>query len=191
LEQAELKELKKPNKFNNQMKKKPCKICAKMAGMKRYKKRGRKRGRKGMYGVGAVPVTQLLTMAAGALVAAKFADQLLKKIPVKTIQDNQKVRDGLKAALGVGLTFVKNEYAVNAGLGMAAYGVANLVSGLIPPMSGVSGTGSYEIGTGPTFMGALGPQANYMQGIDRWDGIGTEPDMIAGDFSDDGGLSVM
>jgi hypothetical protein len=173
------------------MKKKPCKICAKMAGMKRYKKRGRKRGRKGMYGVGAVPVTQLLTMAAGALVAAKFADQLLKKIPVKQIQDNQKVRDGLKAALGVGLTFVKNEYATNAGLGMAAYGIANLVSGLIPPMSGVSGTGYYEIGTGPSFMGALGPQPNYMNGLERWDGIGTEPDMIAGDFSDDGGLSVV
>jgi hypothetical protein len=175
------------------MKKKPCKICAKMAGLKRRRKggkRGRKRG--GMYGVGAVPVTQLLTMAAGALVAAKFADPLLNKIPVKQIQDNQKIKDGLKAALGVGLTFIKNEYAVNAGLGMAAFGIANLIGGLIPTTElGMSGTGSYEIGTGPTFMGALGPQANYLNGIERWDGIGTEPDMIAGDFSDNGGLSVV
>lgn len=160
-----------------------------MAGLKRRRKggkRGRKRG--GMYGVGAVPVTQLLTMAAGALVAAKFADPLLNKIPVKMVQDNQKVKDGLKAALGVGLTFVKNEYSVNAGLGMAAYGIASLLAPMLPA---ISGTGSYEIGTGPTFMGALGPQANYLNGIERWDGIGTEPDMIAGDFSDDGGLTVM
>lgn len=173
------------------MKKKPCKICAKMAGLKRRRKIG-KRGRKkrGMYGVGAVPVTQLLTMAAGAFVAAKFADGLLNKIPLKQIQDSQKIKDGLKAGLGVGLTFLKNEYAVNAGLGMAAYAVANLVSGLIPTEPAVSGTGRYEIGTGPTFMGALGAQQSYMGGIDRWDGIGTEPDMIAGDFSDDGGLSV-
>jgi hypothetical protein len=173
------------------MKKKPCKICAKMAGYKRRRKggkRGRKRG--GMYGVGAVPVTQLLTMSAGALVAAKFADSLLNMIPVKMIQDNQKIKDGLKAGLGVGLTFIKNEYATNAGLGMAAYGIASLVSGLLPTAS-VSGTSSYEIGTGPTFMGALGPQNNYMSGISAWDGIGTEPDMIAGDFSDDGGLTVM
>jgi hypothetical protein len=175
------------------MKKKPCKICAKMAGYrKNRKKMGKRRGRKrgGMYGVGAVPVTQLLTMGAGALVAAKFADGLLNKIPVKMIQDNQKVKDGVKAALGVGLTFVKNEYAVNAGLGMAAYAIANLVGGLIPTTP-MSGTGRYEIGTGPTFMGALGQQANYLNGIERWDGIGTEPDMIAGDFSDNGGLTVV
>ncbi|NDD83717.1 hypothetical protein EBZ38_05455 [bacterium] len=163
-----------------------------MAGLKRHRKSG-KRHRKshkrgGMYGVGAIPVTQLLTMSAGALVAAKYADSLLNKIPVKTIQDNQKVKDGLKAALGVGLTFMKNEYAVNAGLGMAAYGVASLLSGVLPA---ISGTGKYEIGTGPTFMGALGPQSNYLNGIERWDGIGTEPDMIAGDFSDDGGLTVV
>jgi hypothetical protein len=171
------------------MKKKPCKICAKMAGYKKRRKggkRGRKRG--GMYGIGAVPVTQLLTMSAGALVAAKFADSLFNKIPVKQIQDSQKIKDGLKAALGVGLTFIKNEYAVNAGLGMAAYGIASLVSGVVPS---IGGTGMYEIGTGPTFMGALGQQANYLNGIERWDGIGTEPDMIAGDFSDDGGLTVM
>jgi len=176
------------------MKKKPCKICAKMAGFINRKKGGKKRGRKRgnrMYGVGAVPVTQLLTMAAGALVAAKFADPLLSKIPVKAIQDDQKIKDGLKAALGVGLTYIKNEYAVNAGLGMAAYGIANLLSGLIPAIAGISGTGSYEIGTGPTFMGALGQQDNYLNGIERWDGIGTEPDMIAGDFSMDGGLTVM
>lgn len=177
------------------MKKKPCKICAKMAGYrKNRKKMGKRRGRKrgGMYGVGAVPVTQLLSMGAGALVAAKFADGLLNKIPVKMIQDNQKVKDGLKAALGVGLTFVKNEYAVNAGLGMAAYAIANLVGGLIPTEeAGVSGTGRYGIGTGPTFMGSLGQQANYLNGINYYDGIGTEPDMIAGDFSDDGGLTVM
>jgi hypothetical protein len=176
------------------MKKKPCKICAKMAKMNGFKRRrkGSRKGRskRGMYGVGNIPVTQLLTMSAGALVAAKYADALLNKIPVKQIQDNQKIKDGIKAALGVGLTFVKNEYAVNAGLGMAAYGVASLLSGVLPALP-ISGTGMYEIGTGPTFMGALGPQANYLNGIERWDGIGTEPDMIAGDFSDDGGLSVM
>lgn len=175
------------------MKKKPCKICAKMAGLINRKKGGKRRRKKGsrMFGVGALPVAQLLTMAAGALVAAKFADPLLSKIPVKAIQDNQKIKDGLKTALGIGLTFIKNEYAVNAGLGMAAYGVANLVGGLIPAISGISGTGAYEIGTGPTFMGALGQQSNYLNGIERWDGIGTEPDMISGDFSDEGGLTVM
>lgn len=159
-----------------------------MAGMKKRRKTSRRRRR--ISGVSKLPTQQLLLMAAGALVAAKVADPLLSKIPVKMVQDDQKVRDGIKAGLGVFLATQKNEMAANAGLGMAAYGIANLLSGYIPNLA-ISGTGRYQGGTGPTFLGSLGPQANYLQGIERWDGIGTEPDMISGDFSPNGGLEVV
>lgn len=186
------------------MRKKPCKACSMAKRMKM-----RKKSRSGVYGIGrkkmgAIPTQQLLAMGVGAL-AAKYADLLLVQIPVQMVQDNKQLRDGVKTALGVFMSMQKNEMVANAGLGMAAFGAANLIGSFIPTATidpdnatvrGISGSGRYDIGTGPVQMGYLGPQPNYqtVSGINAWDGIGTEPDMIAGNYVDsmnNGGLKVV
>ena len=186
------------------MRKKPCKACSMAKRMK-----SRRRVRRGVYGIGrtkmgAIPTQQLLAMGVGAL-AAKYADLLLVQIPVQMVQDNKQLRDGVKTALGVFMSMQKNEMVANAGLGMAAFGAANLLGSFIPAASvdpnnvtirGIGGSGRYDIGTGPVQMGYLGPQPNYqtVSGINAWDGIGTEPDMIAGNYVDTmngGGLKVV
>ena len=181
------------------MRKKTCKTCARrMAGISGYKKRRKSsRKRKGMFGVGnmgALPTTQLLSVFAGALTAS-IAGPLLQKIPVKMIQDKKLTRDAIKAGLGVVLAMQKNEMVANAGLGMTGYALTELVGGILPAnlttetpdvttVQGIFGSGRYDIGTGPVQMGALGPMPSYetVMGIDQWDGVGTEPDMIGGGY---------
>jgi hypothetical protein len=179
------------------MRKKACKSCARrMAGISGYKKRRKTtRKRKGMFGVGemgALPTTQLLAVAGGA-VLAKIAGPLLQKVPVKMIQDKKYTRDAIKAGLGVVLAMQKNELVANAGLGMTGFALTELIAGFLPAnlttetpdaVAGIYGSGRYNLGTGPVQMGALGPMPQYetVMGIDQWDGVGTEPDMIGGGY---------
>ena len=179
------------------MRKKACKSCARrMAGISGYKKRRKTtRKRKGMFGVGemgALPTTQLLAVAGGA-VLAKIAGPLLQKVPVKMIQDKKYTRDAIKAGLGVVLAMQKNELVANAGLGMTGFALTELIAGFLPAnlttetpdvVAGIFGSGRYNLGTGPVQMGALGPMPSYetVMGIDQWDGVGTEPDMIGGGY---------
>jgi hypothetical protein len=179
------------------MRKKACKSCARrMAGISGYKKRRKTtRKRKGMFGVGemgALPTTQLLAVAGGA-VLAKIAGPLLQKVPVKMIQDKKYTRDAIKAGLGVVLAMQKNEMVANAGLGMTGFALTELIAGFLPAnlttetpdvVAGIFGSGRYNLGTGPVQMGALGPMPSYetVMGINEWDGVGTEPDMIGGGY---------
>jgi len=179
------------------MRKKACKSCARrMAGISGYKKRRKtSRKRKGMFGVGemgALPTTQLLAVAGGA-VLAKIAGPLLQKVPVKMIQDKKYTRDAIKAGLGVVLAMQKNELVANAGLGMTGFALTELIAGFLPSnlttetpdaVAGIYGSGRYNLGTGPVQMGALGPMPSYetVMGINEWDGVGTEPDMIGGGY---------
>jgi hypothetical protein len=179
------------------MRKKACKSCARrMAGISGYKKRRKTtRKRKGMFGVGemgALPTTQLLAVAGGA-VLAKIAGPLLQKVPVKMIQDKKYTRDAIKAGLGVVLAMQKNELVANAGLGMTGFALTELIAGFLPAnlttetpdaVAGIYGSGRYNLGTGPVQMGALGPMPSYetVMGINEWDGVGTEPDMIGGGY---------
>lgn len=176
---------------------KTCRTCAKrMAGISGYKKRkSSSRRKKGMFGVGemgALPTQQLLAVAVGAL-TAKIAGPLLQKVPVKMIQDKKMTRDAIKAGLGVVLAMQKNELVANAGLGMTGFALTELIGGFLPAnltsetpdvVQGIYGSGRYNLGTGPVNMGALGPMPSYetVTGIDMWDGVGTEPDMIGGGY---------
>ena len=175
---------------------KTCRTCARrMAGISGYKKRkSSSRRKKGMFGVGemgALPTQQLLAVAVGAL-TAKIAGPLLQKVPVKMIQDKKMTRDAIKAGLGVVLAMQKNELVANAGLGMTGFALTELIGGFLPAnltsetpdIAGIYGSGRYNLGTGPVNMGALGPMPSYetVTGIDMWDGVGTEPDMIGGGY---------
>ena len=182
------------------MRKKTCKTCARrIAALNGYgrKKRSKRRKSKGMFGVGnlgAVPTQQILAITAGAL-AAKIAGGLLQKVPVKAIQDKKMYRDIIKTGLGVVLAMQKNEMVANAGLGMAGFAATELIAGFLPDsvktetpdVAGLYGVNnSYQLGSSPIQMGALGmpPQYETVMGIDQWDGVGTEPDMIAGGYVD-------
>lgn len=152
---------------------------------KTTRRRRRRTTKKGMFGVGkagSIPTNQILAIGAGA-VAAKVSDKLMLKIPVKAIQDNPMLRDGIKAGLGIFMAMQKDAMVANAGLGMAGYAIAKAVGGFLPAdyNDSISGVGRYQLGTGPAMMG-LGPQANYsaVSGISAWDGVGTEPDMLMG-----------
>lgn len=182
------------------MRKKTCKTCARrIASMNGYgrKKRKSKRRSKGMFGVGnvgAIPTTALLSVAGGALVA-KIAGGLLQKVPVKAIQDKKMYRDIIKAGLGVVLSMQKNEMVANAGLGMTGFALTELIAGYLPDslktetpdVAGLYGVNNtYQLGSSPIQMGALGVPPSYetVMGIDAWDGVGTDPDMIAGGYVD-------
>lgn len=182
------------------MRKKTCKTCARrIAALNGYgrKKRSKKRRSKGMFGVGElgkVPTQTLLAVAGGAL-AAKIAGGLLQKVPVKAIQDKKMYRDIIKAGLGVVLSMQKNEMIANAGLGMTGFALTELIAGYLPEsirtetpdIAGVYGmNNTYQLGSSPVQMGALGmpPQYETVMGIDAWDGVGTEPDMISGGYVD-------
>ena len=179
---------------------KTCRTCARrMACISGYKKRkSRSRRKKGMFGVGemgALPTQQLLAVAVGAL-TAKVAGPLLQKyVPVKMIQDQKMTRDAIKAGLGVVMAMQKNELVANAGIGMTGFALTELIGGFLPanlttetpdpaPVQGIFGSCRYNLGTGPVNMGALGPMPSYetVTGIDMWDGVGTEPDMIGGGY---------
>lgn len=169
-----------------------CKKCEQMARRKRKTTRRRTKRRtpkRGMFGVGktgSIPTNQILAIGAGA-VAAKVSDKLMLKIPVKAIQDNPMLRDGIKAGLGIFMAMQKDAMVANAGLGMAGYAIAKAVGGFLPAdyNDSISGVGRYQLGTGPAMMG-LGMQSNYsaLSGVSRWDGVGTEPDMLMG-FDDE------
>lgn len=181
------------------MRKKTCKTCARrIAAMNGYgRKKRTKRRSKGMFGVGElgkVPTQTLLAVAGGAL-AAKIAGGLLQKVPVKAIQDKKMYRDLIKAGLGVVLSMQKNEMIANAGLGMTGFALTELIAGYLPEnlktetpdIAGLYGVNNtYQLGSSPVQMGALGvpPQYETVMGIDAWDGVGTEPDMIAGGYVD-------
>jgi hypothetical protein len=161
-----------------------CRKCEMMA-----KRRRRRRSKKGVFGVGkigSIPTEQILAMGAGAL-TAKIADPLLNKIPLKAIQDNQLLKDGIKAGLGVFMAMQKDSMIANAGLGMTAYAVASAVGGFIPAdlfgggdtASRLAGTGRYQIGTGPSFL--AGSRQAYVAGTQAGTyGLGTQPEMLAG-----------
>lgn len=181
------------------MRKKTCKTCARrIAAMNGYgKKRRKKRRSRGMFGVGnvgAIPTQTLLAVSGGAL-AAKIAGGLLQKVPVKAIQDKKMYRDLIKTGLGVVLAMQKNEMIANAGIGMAGFSITELIAGFLPDgiktetpdVAGLYGVNNtYQLGSSPVQMGALGTPPSYetVMGIDAWDGVGTDPDMIAGDYVD-------
>ena len=136
---------------------------------------------------GKMPVQQVLGVLAGA-VAANLAGQLVNKMLPNT---SNTVKGLIPVGLGVFLAMQKNEIVKGAGYGMVAKGGGDLVSSMLPSISGIDTdelflSESYDDMLGlPADQSILSLPADQsiLSGMDE-DGINGEDDGMYGE--DDG-----
>ena len=144
---------------------------------------------------GKLPVQQVLGVLAGAI-AANLAGQLVTKIMPNA---NDTVKGLIPVGLGIFLAMQKNEIVKGAGYGMVAKGGGDLVSSMIPSITGIDTdelflSEYYDDGLGlPADQSILSLPADQsiLSGIDD-DGLFGDDDGMFGDddgmFGDDDGM---
>ena len=156
-----------------------------MAKCKSCKKR---QGRAYVGQMDKIPMELTLGAVGGAMAASK-ADMVLDKVAF--LATNNMVKQAVKIGLGAFLAMQENSYIQGAGIGLIAYAGTTLINTMLPAnlgggtgagtasgdttasTSGVYGSGSYYMGTGPVQM--AGQNQNYSVLGLGMDQLGTEP----------------